>query len=120
MFFARYLPPELATDLPARVPANLVPPPLVLTPEQEFFAGGFLNGYAGLPDSAPTARSRSRPGVEQLVANRRSKETHSLDHPCAYVDLISTKNSSWPASARRATTGATSASPRGGTAEGSP
>ena len=55
MFFARYLPPELATDLPGGVPGNLVPPPLVLTPEQEFFAGGYLNGYAALPAGASCA-----------------------------------------------------------------
>jgi hypothetical protein len=44
MFFARYLPPELAPDLPGRVPDTLVPPPLQLTGEQEFFAGGHLIG----------------------------------------------------------------------------
>jgi hypothetical protein len=26
------------------------------------------------------------------VANRRTKETHSLEHPCAFVDLISSRN----------------------------
>jgi hypothetical protein len=73
------------------VPTNLVPPPLVLTPEQEFFAGGFLNGYAALgtaPECAVTLSSAS----ERLVANIRSKETHSLDHPCVFVNQISNKN----------------------------
>jgi hypothetical protein len=44
MFFAKYLPPPLAPDLPDRVPDNLVPPPLMLTPEQEFYAAGHLVG----------------------------------------------------------------------------
>ena len=66
-------------------------PRCVLTPEQEFFAGGYLNGYAALPASASCAVTHTVVG-EQLVGNRRSKETHSLDHPCAYVRLISTKN----------------------------
>jgi dienelactone hydrolase len=44
MFFAKYLPPPLAPDLPDRVPDDLVPPPLTLTPEQQFFAGGHLLG----------------------------------------------------------------------------
>ena len=91
MFFARYLPPELATDLPGRVPGDLVPPPLVLTPEQEFFAGGYLNGYAGLPSGPGCAVTHSA-GLERLVGNRRTKETHSLDHPCAFVRLISSRN----------------------------
>jgi pimeloyl-ACP methyl ester carboxylesterase len=91
MFFGRYLPPELATDLPARVPSSLVPPPLVLTPEQEFFAGSFLTGYAGLPDSAD-CKDTLTTRLERLVANRRSKETHSLEHPCSFVNLISSGN----------------------------
>jgi hypothetical protein len=45
MFFAKYLPPELWPNLPGRVPADLRPPPLVLTPEQEFYAGGHLIGF---------------------------------------------------------------------------
>jgi Chlorophyllase enzyme/PASTA domain len=44
MFFANYLAPELWPDLPSRVPNNLVPPPLSLTPEQQFYAGGHLVG----------------------------------------------------------------------------
>ena len=91
MFFAKYLPPELATDLPPRVPSNLVPPTLVLTPEQEFYAGAFLNGYAALasqPDCAVTLSV----ATQQLVANKRTKETHSLEQPCAYVSRISNRN----------------------------
>jgi predicted alpha/beta-hydrolase family hydrolase len=45
MFFAKYLPPELWPNLPSQVPDNLRPPPLVLTPEQEFYAGGHLIGF---------------------------------------------------------------------------
>jgi len=44
MFFSNYLPPELWPNLPDRVPENLIPPPLQLTPEQEFFAGAHLIG----------------------------------------------------------------------------
>ncbi|MDF9750280.1 PASTA domain-containing protein [Arthrobacter sp. ES3-54] len=40
MFLSRYLPPEKATDLYDRIPDDLRPPTLQLTPEQEFFAGG--------------------------------------------------------------------------------
>lgn len=43
-FFANYLPPELWPNLPDRVPDDLRPPPLALTPEQEFYAGGHLVG----------------------------------------------------------------------------
>ena len=48
MFFAKYLPPELATNLPGQIPDDLFPPPLVLTPEQEFFAGGYLYGMRAM------------------------------------------------------------------------
>lgn len=51
MLFAKYLPPELATDLPGRIPDDLTPPPLILTPEQEFFAGGFLYGMRAIQGS---------------------------------------------------------------------
>jgi hypothetical protein len=91
MFLAKYLPPELATDLPPRVPGLLVPPPeLTLTFEQEFYAGGFLNGWDALvgPDCAATVDAVT----ERLVANTRSKETHSLDHPCAWVSKISSRH----------------------------
>lgn len=41
MFLGKYLPPELATDLPSSIPDSLRPPtPLNLTTDQEFFAGG--------------------------------------------------------------------------------
>jgi hypothetical protein len=40
MFLAKYMPPELAQDLPDRVPESLRPPtPLSLTSEQQFYAG---------------------------------------------------------------------------------
>lgn len=91
MFFAKYLPPELATDLPPRVPPNLEPPPLVLTQEQEFFAGGFLGGYAALAGQ-PDCEVELSVATQQLVANKRTKETHSLESPCAFVRLISERN----------------------------
>jgi pimeloyl-ACP methyl ester carboxylesterase len=99
MFLGRYLPPELATDLPLRIPNNLEPPSLDdLTVEQQFFAGGYLNGYDGLDgdsDCAVTVDS----AAERLLANTRSHETHSLDHPCAWVDQISPRNR-WPVGAK--------------------
>lgn len=52
MFFAKYLPPELSPHLPDRVPDSLLPPALVLTPEQEFFAAGHLVGI-GLIEGKP-------------------------------------------------------------------
>jgi hypothetical protein len=91
MFFGKYLPPELATDLPARVPDTLVPPALDgLTIEQEFFAGGFLNGFVGLSGDACAIDIDAE--LPRLVANRRTHETHSLDAPCAGVHLISPRN----------------------------
>jgi dienelactone hydrolase len=88
MFFGKHLPPELATDLPDRIPATLVPPPLDgLSFEQEFFAGGFLNGFGGLGGDACAVDIDGE--LARLVANRRTRETHSLDAPCAWVSLIS-------------------------------
>jgi hypothetical protein len=52
MFFAKYLPPELWPSLPGQVPDTLRPPPLVLTPEQEFYAGGHLIGFTLLEQDA--------------------------------------------------------------------
>ena len=57
MFFAKYVPPELAPQLPGKVPNTLIPPKLVLTEEQEFYAGGHLIGYkqlAGKPECEHT------------------------------------------------------------------
>ncbi|MEV7226189.1 PASTA domain-containing protein [Polymorphospora sp. NPDC051019] len=48
MFFAKYLWPEHSPHLPGRVPDNLVPPPLNLTPEQEFYAGSHLIGMPAM------------------------------------------------------------------------
>jgi hypothetical protein len=44
MFFGNYLPPPAVPDLPGRIPPTLIPPPLDLTPKQQFFAGGWLSG----------------------------------------------------------------------------
>lgn len=91
MFFARYLPPELATNLATEVPTSLEPPELNLTVEQEFFAGGFLGGLAGLQANAGCPVTISS-ATQRLLANRRTRETHSLDHPCAWVARIATRN----------------------------
>jgi len=100
MFFARYLPPELATNLATEVPDSLEPPDLVRTPEQEFFAGGFLGGIDGLGSDPACAVTVSR-ATERLLANRRARETHSLDHPCAWMSRIASQNRR-PVSARPA------------------
>ena len=53
MFFAKYLPPELHPGLPDQISDSLTPPEMVLSPEQEFYAGGHLVGYkllAGKPE----------------------------------------------------------------------
>lgn len=91
MFLARYLPPELAPDLPDRVPPSLEPPELVLTPEQEFFAGAHLVGFGGLGGD-PSCALEVDFAIPSLVANRRTRETHSLERPCAWVHLISQRN----------------------------
>lgn len=93
MFLARYLPPELATDLAGRVSDSLTPPANwrdTLTFEQEFFAGGYLSGWdsMGAGNCAVTVDA----AAERLVANRRSHETHSLDHPCAWVGKMNPRN----------------------------
>lgn len=91
MFVGRYVPPELGTDLPVRVPADLDPPELDLTVEQEFFAGGYLGGYDALAGHARCAFTNDAV-LERLVANKRSRETHSRDRPCAWVSQISPRN----------------------------
>lgn len=67
MFFANYLPPELWPNLPDRVPDSLYPPRLQLTFEQEFFAGGHLNGM-----QAFTAGSACHVDLSYDLANQRS------------------------------------------------
>jgi hypothetical protein len=52
MFFAKYRPPELSPGLPRLIPDSLLPPALVLTPDQEFFAAGHLVGMS-LIDGRP-------------------------------------------------------------------
>jgi hypothetical protein len=91
LFFGKYLPPDLATDLIVSIPNSLAPPVLSLTPEQQFFAGGHLSGFAmvdGRAECAVEQRADSWP----LVANRRSKETHSRIAPCAWVRQIAPPN----------------------------
>ncbi len=91
MFLGRYLPPECATSVAGQVPQSLEPPPLTLTTEQEFFAGGWLTTVGALgSDTSCEVEVSVEPAP--LVANRRTKETHSLDHPCAWVDQIAFSN----------------------------
>ena len=91
MFFGRYLPPEFATDVPDRIPPTLAPPALDLTVEQEFYAGGYLSGYEALGGHAQCGVTVSQ-DVESLIANTRSKETHSRDRPCAWVSRIAARH----------------------------
>jgi hypothetical protein len=62
MFFGRYLHPEGAPDLRARIPASLVPPAfatLGLTTDQEFYAGAYLGAF----ESVEVAGHNGRCGV---------------------------------------------------------
>lgn len=91
MFLGRYLPGECATASVDRVPQSLEPPPLVLTAEQEFFAGAWLTGFTAL---GGTASCEVEVSVEPapLVANRRTHETHSVEHPCEFVSQMAVGN----------------------------
>jgi hypothetical protein len=51
-FFASYLPPERWPSLGQQIPDSLVPPPLNLTNDQQFFAGGHLTAF-GLLGTRP-------------------------------------------------------------------
>jgi hypothetical protein len=50
-FLSHYMPPQKWLLLNATIPHSLIPPPLNLTPEQEFFAGGHLAGFAEIGSS---------------------------------------------------------------------
>jgi pimeloyl-ACP methyl ester carboxylesterase len=52
MFFGKHLPPEQSPSLPSLIPNNLLPPPLVLTPQQEFYAGSYLVAMRAMASSA--------------------------------------------------------------------
>jgi pimeloyl-ACP methyl ester carboxylesterase len=77
MFFGKHLPPELSPTLPSLIPSNLLPPQLVLTPEQEFFAGSYLFGMramasrAGCESTLTAVMSSLRPvpDVRELAPN---------------------------------------------------
>lgn len=47
-FLSHYMPPQKWSSLSSTIPHSLVPPPLNLTPAQEFFAGGHLQGFAAI------------------------------------------------------------------------
>jgi hypothetical protein len=86
MFFAKYVPPELSPHLPGKIPNSLVPPALVLTPEQEFYAGGHLVGYkllAGKPECGHSldweARKRIVPHVRFLPPAAAAQEVRAVD-----------------------------------------
>ncbi len=48
--FATYLPPECWAGFDFGIPDSLVPPPLTLTADQQFFAGAHLTGFPRLVD----------------------------------------------------------------------
>lgn len=89
MFLGRYLPPELATDLPNRIPDSLRPPtPLDLTPDQLFYAGGNwlreIDLMAGEPECALQLDQRVRAttfvphvvGLSPSQASQRVLDAH--------------------------------------------
>lgn len=87
MFFARYLPPEFSADLPSRVPLNLYPPTLTLTPEQQFFAGGHLQGLRAMGSGScgytlsipapPPSSLRTVPYVRELDSATAGNEVRN-------------------------------------------
>jgi hypothetical protein len=91
MFLGKYLPPQLAAYLIDAIPDSLVPPALDLTPEQQFFAGGHLVGFAMVEGQTECAVSIDA-DPWPLMANRRSRETHSRADPCSWVKLIAPSN----------------------------
>ncbi|MGH3938663.1 MAG: alpha/beta fold hydrolase [Pseudonocardiaceae bacterium] len=89
MFFAKYLAPELSPHLPGRVPDNLMPPALVLTPEQEFYAGGHLIGMrnmAGNPDCAVALTAVT--GTERTVPLVLESSQSSADQEVRNAGLL--------------------------------
>lgn len=51
-FLTHYMPPQKWSFLASTIPHTLVPPPLDLTQEQEFFAGGHLTGFQNITGSS--------------------------------------------------------------------
>ncbi|GAB3171460.1 FG-GAP repeat domain-containing protein [Telluribacter humicola] len=96
MFLARYLPPELAPHLPDQIPDSLTPPPLVLTPEQEFYAGSYLNGVAGLSGNNKcgfTQESETDPS-RFIINNFGYEQGWRVDqHPRFVTDLTGDRRS---------------------------
>lgn len=89
MFFAKYLPPELSPHLPGRVPDNLMPPVLVLTQEQKFFAGGHLVGMrnmAGSPGCGVTLTAVT--GTERTVPDVLELSSTSADRAVRAAGLL--------------------------------
>lgn len=91
LFLGKYLSPELAVHLIDAIPNDLTVPDFALTPEQEFFAGGHLAGLAMLEGQAGCDLEKQA-DPWPLLANRRSRETHSRTAPCAWVRLIAPAN----------------------------
>jgi hypothetical protein len=85
MFFANYLPPELWPDLPNRVPNNLIPPPLSLTPEQRFYASGHLVGMTTFNGAAQCTVTvtvelpldKTVPMVLEMTQTQAAQQVHS-------------------------------------------
>jgi pimeloyl-ACP methyl ester carboxylesterase len=72
MFFSRYLPPEHWPALGDEIPLSLIPPGLVLTTEQAFFAGGHLTGFSVLG---------SRPGCSVTSTWSTAGDTGTTTRP---------------------------------------
>ncbi|GIJ78742.1 PASTA domain-containing protein [Micromonospora phaseoli] len=104
MFFGNYLPPELWPDLPGRIPNNLVPPPLNLTPEQGFYAGGHLIGLStfNATSSCSVSLSVELP-LDKTVPHLREMLRSQADQAVRAAGLVpvftgSTSSSAWVAS----------------------
>ncbi|WP_125810458.1 PASTA domain-containing protein [Actinoplanes sp. ATCC 53533] len=104
MFFGNYLPPELWPDLPGRIPNNLTPPTLNLTPEQGFYAGGHLTGLStfNATSSCSVSLSVELP-LDKTVPHVRELPRPQADQAVRAAGLVpvftgSTSSSAWVAS----------------------
>jgi dienelactone hydrolase len=88
MFFARYLPPELNPTLPNSVPETLVPPALVLTPEQQPYSGDYLVGFRQLEGAGQDCRFKLYPSLERVVPYVVSSPTNAARNDVLAADLV--------------------------------
>jgi dienelactone hydrolase len=95
MFFAKYLSPELWPNLSGLIPDNLVPPlPLTLTPDQQFFAGGWLSGFPLLtePDANCQVAISQELSTDRVVPYVLSSPRNVAEHDVRERDLVPSFN----------------------------